>query len=349
MPCSEAQIAANRANALQSSGPKTLAGKLATRRNALKHGLTGQGVVVPGEDAEAIDRRSSRFVAELAGDGSVTTLLLAQRVAVLTVRIERSVRHEFATTAERVRVAGEEFDEARQATARRLLAEAATDPTARAALRALPEGVDLLLDTLRTLRPGADPQGSGGWSAESGHRLAGCLSERDAASLRSMPPTAPGAGAPEPILELIDAEVAQLEALRRTLGPVADAVADQRAGVIERALVADDPAAILARKYEAATERSIFRALREIRAVRHAQEPAIPPAEPIAIARSLAATQGQIARLSPPLPGPAMGSFLPADPPVTAPIHASRPVSGAPLAHRQSRYADRKKRPRLTS
>jgi hypothetical protein len=37
----EKQIAANRANAKRSTGPKTLAGKMASRRNAYRHGLSG--------------------------------------------------------------------------------------------------------------------------------------------------------------------------------------------------------------------------------------------------------------------------------------------------------------------
>jgi hypothetical protein len=38
---SEKQIAANRANAKRSTGPKTLAGKTASSRNAFRHGLSG--------------------------------------------------------------------------------------------------------------------------------------------------------------------------------------------------------------------------------------------------------------------------------------------------------------------
>jgi hypothetical protein len=37
----EKQIAANRANAKRSTGPKTLAGKIASSRNAYRHGLSG--------------------------------------------------------------------------------------------------------------------------------------------------------------------------------------------------------------------------------------------------------------------------------------------------------------------
>jgi hypothetical protein len=39
---SERQIAANRRNALLSPGPKTQAGKIASSRNALRHGLTAR-------------------------------------------------------------------------------------------------------------------------------------------------------------------------------------------------------------------------------------------------------------------------------------------------------------------
>src|SRR5882672_4700994 len=37
---SEKQIAANRANAKRSTGPKTVAGKMASSRNAFRHGLS---------------------------------------------------------------------------------------------------------------------------------------------------------------------------------------------------------------------------------------------------------------------------------------------------------------------
>jgi hypothetical protein len=49
MPASEAQILANQANAKLSTGPKSEAGKERSRRNSLKHGMTGGGVVLPEE------------------------------------------------------------------------------------------------------------------------------------------------------------------------------------------------------------------------------------------------------------------------------------------------------------
>jgi len=46
MIVSDARIAANRANALKSTGPRTAEGKERSRCNALKHGMTGAGVAL---------------------------------------------------------------------------------------------------------------------------------------------------------------------------------------------------------------------------------------------------------------------------------------------------------------
>jgi len=45
-----AQIAANRANARKSTGPRSAEGKSASRFNALKHGIDAASIVIPGED-----------------------------------------------------------------------------------------------------------------------------------------------------------------------------------------------------------------------------------------------------------------------------------------------------------
>jgi hypothetical protein len=47
------QVAANQANAQRSTGPRTEEGKKRSSLNALKTGLTGRTILLPGEDAEA--------------------------------------------------------------------------------------------------------------------------------------------------------------------------------------------------------------------------------------------------------------------------------------------------------
>jgi hypothetical protein len=54
---SEAQLAANRANAQHSTGPITAEGRAASSRNALKTGLTGRTVLLPTDDAAEYTRR----------------------------------------------------------------------------------------------------------------------------------------------------------------------------------------------------------------------------------------------------------------------------------------------------
>jgi hypothetical protein len=49
---SRRQIIANRRNAQRSTGPRTIAGKLRSRRNALWHGLTGETVITVFENAK---------------------------------------------------------------------------------------------------------------------------------------------------------------------------------------------------------------------------------------------------------------------------------------------------------
>ena len=56
-----AQIAANRANAQHSTGPRTPEGKAASSMNALKHGADAASVVIPGEDAAEYDRMAAEY------------------------------------------------------------------------------------------------------------------------------------------------------------------------------------------------------------------------------------------------------------------------------------------------
>jgi hypothetical protein len=61
---SESQLAANRSNALLSTGPSTEQGKRVSTLNAVKTGLTGQTVLLPSDDAPFYDRHLQRFIAD---------------------------------------------------------------------------------------------------------------------------------------------------------------------------------------------------------------------------------------------------------------------------------------------
>ncbi len=344
MSCSEARLLANRANALKSTGPSTVEGKETSRQNALKHGLTGNGIVIPGEDAGEVALRVEELEAQLAPDGDPMTRLLARRVAALSVRAERSVRHETAVTAERVRNAAHDFDEARRAEADHLLSYAAAEPaTNHRRLLATPEGVDLLIATLRRLRSSAEIGPSFQWSDNHAYQLDFCTGRRlgsvpvsrgamltdavlhgsfnglDTAEIDDLAPKARHEWAADELVRLIDAEIARLEAHRLTLDR--DRIALSRAEAGERALVDTGPAAVLARKYEAATERALFRTLQEIRALRRDRADQAPPPPAAPVAQAMAANAEHLPELAE--PSPALGSFFPESSITPRPANAS--------------------------
>src|ERR1700693_4876857 len=70
------RAAANRANAQKSTGPRTAAGKQRSSLNALRHGLTGQVIVLPTEDLAAYQRHSQGFFDEYQPKGANETQLV---------------------------------------------------------------------------------------------------------------------------------------------------------------------------------------------------------------------------------------------------------------------------------
>jgi hypothetical protein len=109
MPASEAQIQANRANSAKSSGPKSTQGKQASRANSYKHGLTGEGAVLPELEAAEVDRRAEALFNEYRPSGELGAALVHQ-VALMSVRMEMCAKHLNRTTTARVRQALAEYD-----------------------------------------------------------------------------------------------------------------------------------------------------------------------------------------------------------------------------------------------
>jgi len=297
MTCSPARLAANRANALKSTGPVTDGGKAVSRANALKHGLTGAGVALPTEDVAAVAHRFEELAGEFRPSSPMARLLVG-RVAMLSVRLERAVRQETAALAVRVGNAEGDFDAARVAEAERLLHWIGSDPATNARLlRRTPEGVDCLIAEWQVLKADLDYPGDTRWDY-SHYQKADDMNGRRSDRIALSPYQAltfamkgnfdhlgpdEGAGlddlrrrrwARRRLGEVIDADVARLRAHRETLG--VEAIAAERAGAADRALFDPSKEVTLARKYEAAAERGVYRALKELRVI----EPTPPGSAP---------------------------------------------------------------------
>ncbi len=283
MHVSEARLAANRANALKSSGPKTAEGKASSRRNGLIHGLTGDGVVVPEADAPEVARRAEVLMADLAPKSPLGQMMIP-RLALLSVRMERAASRELLAAEGRARRASDDFDEARHAEVDRLMGTLADDP--RAALRKLkrmPEGVIRLVEEWTDLR--AD-LGRGKWGPEQSAKLAGLAGikasiahEKELGALAlaawgdfSALTRSEGAGlegdarrdwARSQLVARIDAEAAELEECFAAIDLHSIALDRQDAPALSWFVCTKEET--LARRYESAASRGFFQALKELR------------------------------------------------------------------------------------
>ena len=86
---SDKQLAANRANAQLSTGPKSEEGKRRSSLNARRHNLTGQVTAMPEEDRIAHDAFAEALIKSMAPEGALE-LQLAQRIATDSWRLNRS-------------------------------------------------------------------------------------------------------------------------------------------------------------------------------------------------------------------------------------------------------------------
>src|SRR5262245_18512514 len=86
----EKQLAANRQNAKNSTGPRTEAGKRRSRRNALRHGLTAETVIGVHDDATAYRALQRAVSADYRPETNFETELIGRLVSLLW-RLRRAV------------------------------------------------------------------------------------------------------------------------------------------------------------------------------------------------------------------------------------------------------------------
>ncbi len=296
MVCSPAQLASNRRNAARSTGPKSPEGKARSRRNALKHGMTGAGVAVPGEDSAAVQERFEAFEGDLKPKGPVAEFMVRQ-VALMSVRMERCALHEAAgLTRDMLRAGGSEAD-ARDEELKEIIASIADDPaSATRKLRRSPEGIDWMIGRWEDLKADLLDRTISRWSSphrEMADRLAGrhplmvrpsrlaALSEAvqgnfrflDEAEWADLPAPARRDAARAELARLFDAEIARLRLDREGLDH--EAIAAERAGAPARALFGVSREAVLARRYEAAASREFYRGLKEVERLNAEAEAAV--------------------------------------------------------------------------
>ncbi len=90
---SDKKAAANRRNALKSTGPKTPEGKNLVRLNAVRHGLRAEEILIAGEEQDSLEELGERLRAELQPVGELENLLV-DRIVAAYWRLRRAGRVE---------------------------------------------------------------------------------------------------------------------------------------------------------------------------------------------------------------------------------------------------------------
>lgn len=167
MPTSDKQIAANRCNALRSTGPTSPEGKAAMHLNALKHGILAREAVIKragfNESQDELEDLLTHLHEELAPQSRLETLLV-QQIAICYWRLRRVLHadsHEFGHSLEQSLLESQPVDDP---TERPLLTHVpALPPTERVDLivryeKALLNQLDRALRQLATLQRGRESE-----------------------------------------------------------------------------------------------------------------------------------------------------------------------------------------------
>jgi hypothetical protein len=104
-----AQLFANRANALRSTGPRTEEGKTASSLNSLNHGLASKQLVLPHESREDYEALHASFTKDYK-PANATERELVRRMADAWWRLQRAYRVENAFLAKCMEAGGSSDD-----------------------------------------------------------------------------------------------------------------------------------------------------------------------------------------------------------------------------------------------
>jgi hypothetical protein len=269
------QIEANRRNATLSTGPKTDSGKRAARVNAMKHGMSGAGVVRTEDESARVAERLGQWRLSFQPADAYDEWLIEQAVT-LSVRLDRCQAHDRALRLLAIERAESNWEEERRLAAEELGARLAKQPALLARrLRRTRQGCEWLLERWTALagvlRDGRD------WT-EAQRALAldllGTAAELRDGPTRVDPPGAAEAELRAARLAVAEAEVAALEDLRDEVLAGLDEF--ERTAAEMGVSPEPDRAIQLMTRYESAAARRMLWALNQLRARRRPEAVAEP-------------------------------------------------------------------------
>ena len=238
MVCSPEQLASNRRNALKSKGPTSTEGRSKVAKNALKHGLTGEGIVVPDEDVVVIQERFDDFNTNLNPLGVVSEFLV-RHLVMLSVRMDRCARHEAATLTQHMHLTVEAEADQAQAEFQALLARIDIQPKAVCKeLESTPKGINWMISSWEDLKAALLDPDPDRWNATTVERAENLVGHRFVPPYATricdlsgayhghlegfedwpdLPPADRRKAAHEELARIMDAEIARLEEVRAKL------------------------------------------------------------------------------------------------------------------------------------
>jgi hypothetical protein len=258
------QIEANRRNSLLSTGPRTPQGKEQSRRNALKHGLAGAGIVLPEDEAEAVAERQEQWHSALRPWNPYEEWL-CEEIVVASIQIDRGRTEEALLRTELAERAGTSWDDDRRLAAEVLGSGLAKKPAlVSRQLQQTTQGCAWLLERWEAL--GRTLDANGDWTAAQktlALDLLGTPSELRDGPTRLDPPPGSGASSPQAYrAALVAGEIQRLKDAQETVLEARDA-REQLAA--ELGLDADAPRPLaLLRRYLTACRRRFTWALNQL-------------------------------------------------------------------------------------